>query len=466
MALSLWAMNIFYIFFISSVAAIGGFLFGFDSGVINGTVDALRASFGSSDFGTGFSVASMLLGCAVGAFAIGIFADRLGRKPSMMIAALLFLLSAWGSGISTSSFEFVIYRLIGGLAVGAASVLAPAYISEVSPQEFRGRFASLQQLAIVLGIFAAFLSNFLIAEVFGGAAQNGWLGYEAWRWMYWMESIPASLFFLLCLFIPESPRFLVAKNKEEHAMFVLRRSMGGIAETIIVDIKNSLENYRTPKLKDLYDQNKGRIYPMLWVGIALSVFQQFVGINVVFYYGSVLWQAAGFSESDALLVNVISGTINVLSTFVAIALVDKIGRKPLLFFGGIGMTISLLGLSVIFAMSATDASGRLLLSPDMGTLALVLANSFVFSFGASWGPVVWVLLGEIFNNRMRAMALSIGAAAQWLANFAITLSFPLMLGKFGLGPAYAFYTFSAALAVIFVLRYVPEPKGVSLENMI
>ncbi|NCN39773.1 sugar porter family MFS transporter [bacterium] len=448
-------MNIFYIFFISSVAAIGGFLFGFDSGVINGTVDALRGSFGSSDFGTGFSVASMLLGCAVGAYVIGIFADRLGRKPSMMIAALMFLLSAWGSGVADTSFEFVIYRLIGGFAVGAASVLAPAYISEVSPKEYRGRFASLQQLAIVLGIFAAFLSNFLIAEIFGSAANVGWLGYEAWRWMYWMEAIPASLFFLLCLFIPESPRFLVAKNKESTAKLVLQKSMGNYAETLIVEIKQSLSNYRTPKLKDLYEANKGRIYPMLWVGIALSVFQQFVGINVVFYYGSVLWQAAGFSESDALLVNVISGTINVLSTFVAIALIDKIGRKPLLFFGGIGMTISLLGLSVIFAMAGTDASGKLVLSSENGTLALILANTFVFSFGASWGPVVWVLLGEIFNNRMRAMALSISAAAQWLANFAITLSFPVMLSKFGLGPAYAFYTLSAALAVIFVLRWVP-----------
>lgn len=458
-------MNFIYIFFVSSVAALGGFLFGFDSGVINGTVAALQDAFGSSSFGTGFSVASMLLGCAVGAYFIGVPADRLGRRPSMMIAALLFVLSAWGSGIAESTTEFVLYRLIGGLAVGAASVLAPTYISEVAPKEFRGRLASLQQLAIVLGIFAAFLSNFLIAEVFGGASQVGWLGHEAWRWMYWMEAIPASLFFLLSWVIPESPRFLVAQKSEERARVVLTRSMGSYAETLIVEIQESLKDYRPPKLKDLYDSVSGKLYPMLWVGIALSVFQQFVGINVVFYYGSVLWQAAGFSESDALLVNVISGTINVLSTFVAIALIDKIGRKPLLFFGGIGMTISLLGLSVIFALADVDSAGKLLLSPERGTLALVLANTFVFSFGMSWGPVVWVLLGEIFNNKMRAMALSISAAAQWVANFAITLSFPLLLQHFGLGPAYALYTFFAALAVIFVLRYVPEPKGQSLESM-
>ncbi len=456
--------QLLYVFFLSSVAALGGFLFGYDSGVINGTIEALQEAFGSSHFGTGFSVASMLLGCAVGALYVGPLADRLGRKTSMILTALFFIVSAWGSGIAGSSTEFVIYRLLGGLAVGAASVLAPAYISEISPEAYRGRFASLQQLAIVLGIFFAFLANFMIAQGAGGAKGDFWMGYQAWQWMYWMEIIPASLFFLLVLFIPESPRYLVARLKEERALVVLNRSLGVRAQHVLVEIRQTLQNYVPPKIRDL-KSSSGRIYPVLWVGIGLSVFQQFVGINVVFYYGSVLWQAAGFSESDALWTNVISGTVNVLSTFVAIALVDRIGRKPLLLVGALGMFLSLGALAIIFASAGVDPEGRLLLSASTGTWALILANLYVFSFGCSWGPCVWVLLGEMFNNRMRAMALALSASAQWFANFAITLSFPVLLDSWGLGAAYGFYTVCALLAVFFVIRWVPETAGKRLEQM-
>jgi len=457
--------NLWYVFIVSSVAALGGFLFGFDSGVINGTIGALQNSFQSSNVGTGFSVASMLLGCAFGALFIAPIADRFGRKTAMLVSALCFILSAWGSGIAISSAEFIVYRLIGGLAVGAASVLAPAYISEIAPEEHRGRFASLQQLAIVLGIFLAFLSNFLIGNSAGGAEQILWMNYSAWRWMYWMEIIPAALFFITVLFIPESPRYLVAREKEAHALLVLSRSLGGNrAKTVIIEIKETLSNYIPPKLRDL--KNGGRIYPLLWVGIALSVFQQFVGINVVFYYGSILWQAAGFSETDALLTNVISGTVNVVSTFLAIALVDKIGRKPLLLGGAIGMFLSLGALTIIFATADVAPSGQLILSSSLGTFALVLANVFVFSFGCSWGPCVWVLLGEVFNNRMRAIALAVSASAQWIANFLITMSFPVLLSSLGLGVAYGFYAVCALLAGIFIIKYVPETKGRKLEEMI
>jgi MFS transporter, SP family, sugar:H+ symporter len=457
--------SLLYVFFLSSIAALGGFLFGYDSGVVNGTIDALQETFGSTQFGTGFSVASMLLGCAAGALYVGPLADRLGRKWSMIVTALFFVVSAWGSGISSSSSEFIVYRLLGGLAVGAASVLAPAYISEISPEKYRGRFASLQQLAIVLGIFFAFLANYLIAQSSGGARAEFWLGFQAWQWMYWAEIIPASLFFVLVLFIPESPRYLVARLREEHALVVLNRSLGIRASQVLVEIRETLRNYVPPKIRDLRSQT-GRIYPLLWIGIGLSVFQQFVGINVVFYYGSVLWQAAGFSESDALWTNVISGTVNVVSTFVAISLVDRIGRKPLLLAGAVGMCVSLGLLALIFGSADLSAEGRLMLSPSAGFWALILANVYVFSFGCSWGPCVWVLLGEMFNNRMRAMALALAASAQWLANFIITLSFPVMLDTVGLGVAYGVYAMFALLAVYFVLRFVPETKGKTLEQML
>jgi SP family sugar:H+ symporter-like MFS transporter len=459
--------NLWYVFVVSSAAALGGFLFGFDSGVINGTIRSLQSAFNSSEFGTGFSVASMLLGCAFGAFYVGPLADRYGRKIAMLISAFFFILSAWGSGVADSSMAFIIYRLIGGVAVGAASVLSPAYISEVSPEEYRGRFASLQQLAIVLGIFFAFLSNFLIGSHAGGASQVLWWGFEAWRWMYWMEIIPATLFLIAVLFIPESPRYLVARARESHALLVLNRSLGTQrAQSVIVEIRQTLQNYVPPRLKDLWSAESRRVYPILWIGIALSVFQQFVGINVVFYYGSVLWEAAGFSESDALLTNVISGSVNVISTFVAIALVDKIGRKPLLLGGALGMFLSLCALTLIFSTADLAANGSLILSASMGTLALVLANIFVFSFGCSWGPCVWVLLGEIFNNRMRAMAMALSASAQWIANFLITMSFPVLLAKMGLGVAYGFYTLCALLAIVFVMKFVPETRGRKLEDML
>lgn len=457
--------QLFYVLCLSIAAALGGFLFGFDSGVINGTVDALRSSFQSSDFGTGFSVASMLLGCAAGSFAIAPIADRWGRKPAMFVAAIFFLVSAWGSGIATSDFEFIVYRLIGGLAVGAASVLAPAYISEISPEEYRGRFASLQQMAIVLGLFAAFLSNYLLAQISGGAEALLWFDIAAWRWMYWMEIIPALLFMLAVLMIPESPRFLVLKQKDEEALKVLHKSLGARSKSVLHEIKESLKDITIPKLSDLKDEKSGKLSTLVWVGIGLSVFQQFVGINVVFYYGSVLWQAAGFSESDALWTNVISGTVNVLSTVVAIALIDRVGRRPLLLVGGVGMFLTLGSLAWIFSQAGLDESGRLMLSESKGVWALVLANLYVFSFGFSWGPCVWVLLGEMFTNRMRGIAIAIAAGVQWVANFIITLTFPPMLGSFGLGAAYGFYALCAGLSIYFVFKLVPETKGMRLEQM-
>jgi len=457
--------SLFYVIFISAVAAIGGFLFGFDSGVINGTVSALGNAFNSSSVATGFNVASVLLGCAVGALAAGPLADKFGRRAIMIITAIIFAISAFGSGISESSAEFIFYRLFGGLGIGAASVLAPAYIAEVAPPALRGRLATLQQLAIVLGLFAAFLSNYLIADAAGSAQNILMLDLAAWRWMFWAELVPAILFLVGVLFIPESPRYLVAQGKVADAKTVFSKISNDNVDAQISDVKSSLHSDKKPSIRDLFIDGSKKVHPIVWAGVALSVFQQFVGINVVFYYGSELWQAAGFDESQSLFINVLAGTTNIVSTFIAIALVDKIGRKPLLLVGSVGMFISLSALTYIFGSAGLDEAGKLALSDNMGTFALIMANLFVVFFGLSWGPVVWVLLGEMFNNRIRGAALAVAASAQWIANFAITMTFPIMLANIGLAGAYGFYALSALISIFFVAKYITETRGKTLESM-
>lgn len=457
--------SLIYVIFISAVAAIGGFLFGFDSGVINGTVSALGNAFNSSSVATGFNVASVLLGCALGALAAGPLADKFGRRAIMIITAIIFAISAFGSGISESSAEFIFYRLFGGLGIGAASVLAPAYIAEVAPPALRGRLATLQQLAIVLGLFAAFLSNYLIADAAGSAQNILMLDIAAWRWMFWAELVPAILFLVGVLFIPESPRYLVAQGKLDDAKTVFSKISNDNVAAQISDVKSSLRSDKKPSIRDLFIDGSKKVHPIVWAGVALSVFQQFVGINVVFYYGSELWQAAGFDESQSLFINVLAGTTNIVSTFIAIALVDKIGRKPLLLVGSIGMFISLSALTYIFGSAGLDEAGKLALSDNMGTFALIMANLFVVFFGLSWGPVVWVLLGEMFNNRIRGAALAVAASAQWIANFAITMTFPIMLANIGLAGAYGFYALSALISIFFVAKYITETRGKTLESM-
>jgi SP family sugar:H+ symporter-like MFS transporter len=428
-------------------------------------VSALGNAFNSSSVATGFNVASVLLGCAVGALAAGPLADKFGRRAIMIITAIIFAISAFGSGISESSAEFIFYRLFGGLGIGAASVLAPAYIAEVAPPALRGRLATLQQLAIVLGLFAAFLSNYLIADAAGSAQNILMLDIAAWRWMFWVELVPAILFLVGVLFIPESPRYLVAQGKVDDAKTVFSKISNDSADAQISDVKSSLHSDKKPSIRDLFIDGSKKVHPIVWAGVALSVFQQFVGINVVFYYGSELWQAAGFDESQSLFINVLAGTTNIVSTFIAIALVDKIGRKPLLLVGSVGMFISLSALTYIFGSAGLDEAGKLALSDNMGTFALIMANLFVVFFGLSWGPVVWVLLGEMFNNRIRGAALAVAASAQWIANFAITMTFPIMLANIGLAGAYGFYALSALISIFFVAKYITETRGKTLESM-
>jgi MFS transporter, SP family, sugar:H+ symporter len=451
---------------LSGVAAIGGFLFGFDSGVINGTVDALQQAFDSDAAGTGFNVASMLLGCAVGAFFAGSMADKFGRKPVMIATAVAFIISAWGSGISGSSGQFVFFRILGGLAVGGASVLAPAYISEIAPPKMRGRLTSLQQLMIVVGLFAAFLSNYVIAGLAGGASETLWAGFGAWRWMYWTEIIPASIFLIALLFIPESPRYLVAANRADEAESILARLINRVKAKELVDkIRVTVEEKRKPRLSDVIMKQTGRLHPIVWVGLGLAVLQQFTGINVVFYYGAVLWQSAGFTEADALLQNVISGSVNIAFTFLAIYLIDKVGRKPLLLIGALGQAVMLGAMAFIFTTGDLTPAGGLQLSQTQGLYALLAANGYIAFFATTWGPIMWVLLGEMFPNQFRGGALAICGLIHWLSNFTITLTFPILLASIGLGLAYGIYAGFGFVAFLFVRKMVKETMGRTLEEM-
>ncbi|MEM9384460.1 MAG: sugar porter family MFS transporter [Pseudomonadota bacterium] len=456
-----------YVGLICLVATIGGFLFGFDSGVINGTVDGLREAFASNSIGTGFNVASMLLGCAAGAFGAGRLADRFGRRAILLVAAACFMVSAWGSGAAGSSLAFVLYRIVGGLAVGAASVLAPAYISEVAPARIRGGLISLQQIMIIIGLTVAFVSNYALALVAGSSTAEFWLGFRAWQWMYWVEILPAAVFLLALLLIPESPRYLMLRGERERARGVLARLFGtGEAARKVTEIEASLaQDHHAPTLMDLIDPATRRVRTLVWAGIGLAAFQQLVGINVVFYYGAVLWQSVGFAESDALLINIVSGAVSIIACLLTIASIDRIGRKPLLLGGSIGMAVTLAGVAIAFASASVDGDGQLALSERMGLLALVSANAYVFVFNMSWGPVMWVMLGEMFPNQIRGSALAVSGFVQWGTNFAITMTFPIMLATIGLVGAYGFYCLCATISAVFVVVLVRETRGRELEAM-
>ncbi len=451
-----------YVLRISAVAATGGFLFGYDTAVVNGTVGALERHFRADAGRLGFAVAAALLGSALGAILAGRVADRWGRVPAMKVTALLFAAGSIGSGLAQSLGSFAAWRFLGGIAVGAASVVAPAYIAEVAPARVRGRLGSLQQLAIVTGIFLALAVNDLIAHTAGSPDAPFWFGVPAWRWMFWVEVLPSLVYGLGAFFVPESPRRLVAERREAEAAAVLARIGDPDVPERIREIRQTV-GARRPAFADLRAARSG-LLPIVWVGVGLSIFQQFVGINVIFYYSTALWHSVGFTEADSMRISTITGIINIGTTLVAIASVDRFGRKPLLLAGSVGMTLTLGTMAWLFGRAPLDPHGTPVLSGAAGTAALVAANLYVFAFGFSWGPVVWVLLGEMFNNRIRGAALALAAAAQWVANWLVTLTFP-GLSRAGLGWAYGLYTGAAAASFLFVARFVRETKGRALEDM-
>jgi len=457
--------NMGFIGAIVAVATIGGFLFGYDSGAVNGTQEGLRTAFNLSDAGLGFTVGSLLIGCFIGAFFAGRLADLMGRRNTMMVAALLFLAGALVQGFAHAQQLFVIARLCGGMAVGAASVLSPAYISEVAPASIRGRLTTIQQIMIIIGLTIAFVVNYFLAASAGISTNAFWGGIEAWRWMYLMQAIPAAIFLVALIFIPESPRYLVSKGRDEAAESVLSKLFGsGVARSKLSEIRATFAEDHRPRLSDLKGNALFGIRPIVWAGIMLAVFQQLVGINVIFYYGETLWKLAGVSEAAALQRNIISGVVSIAACIVTIMVIDKIGRKPLLLIGSAGMAVSLFAMAYAFNSGTLDASGNLQLTPSMGMVALIAANAYVIFFNGTWGPVMWVMLGEMFPNQIRGSALAVAGFAQWFANYLIAQTFPIM-SAWSLTGSYLFYAISAVISFFLVQRLVHETRGKELEQM-
>jgi MFS transporter, SP family, sugar:H+ symporter len=460
-------VNLAFIALIVATATIGGFMFGYDSGVINGTQKGLEATFALGKLGIGVNVGAILVGSAIGAFVAGRLADAIGRRNVMRVAALVFLASALLTGAAGSSAMFIVGRVLGGLGVGAASVISPVYISEVTPASIRGRLSSVQQVMIITGLTGSFVANFILARVAGSSTTPLWGGYSAWRWMFWMQAIPATLYFVALLLIPESPRYLIMKGRKNEALGVLARLFGSeTAARKAEEIDRSLAaDHHRPRLSDLIEPVTRRVRPIVWTGIGLAVFQQLVGINVVFYYGAALWEAVGFTEDQALQTNILSGTLSIGACLLTIALIDKIGRKPLLLLGSVGMAVNLATVAWAFSTAVTDAAGAVALPGNSGIIALVAANLYVVFFNMSWGPVMWVMLGEMFPNQLRGSGLAVAGFAQWIANALVSVTFPSLAVFPGLPITYVGYAFFAVVSAVFVMTMVRETKGIELESM-
>lgn len=450
-----------HVIFITAAAAMGGFLFGYDSSVINGAVEAIRHRY---DIGSGTLaqvIAIALIGCAIGAATAGRIADRIGRIRCMQISSVLFTVSAVGSALPFALWDLAVWRIIGGFAIGMASVIGPAYIAEVSPPAYRGRLGSFQQAAIVIGIAISQLVNYGILQIADGDQRGKIGGIEAWQWMLGVMVVPAVLYGLLSFAIPESPRFLISVGKKERARQILAEVEGEHVDldARVSEIETAMHREHKSTFKDLLGSRFGFL-PIVWVGIGLSVFQQLVGINVAFYYSATLWQSVGIDPTDSFFYSFTTSIINIIGTVIAMVLVDRVGRRPLALVGSTGMAIALA--FEAWAFSADLVDGKL--PNTQGVVALVAAHVFVLFFALSWGVVVWVFLGEMFPNRIRAAALGVAASAQWIANWAITASFP-SLADWNLSATYIIYAAFATLSIPFVLKFVRETKGKTLEEM-
>lgn len=450
-----------HVIFITAAAAMGGFLFGYDSSVINGAVEAIRDKYDIGSAALAQVIAIALIGAAIGAATAGRIADRIGRIRVMQISAVLFTISAVGSALPFALWDLTFWRIIGGFAIGMASVIGPAYIAEVAPPAYRGRLGSFQQGAIVVGIAISQLVNWGILNAAGGDQRGKIIGLEAWQVMLGVMVIPAVIYGLLSFVIPESPRFLISVGRHDKAKAVLTdvEAPGTDIDARVAEIEHYMHTEEKASFKDLLG---GSFFfkKIVWIGIGASVFQQFVGINVAFYYSSTLWQSVGIDPSDSFLYSFTTSIINIIGTVVAMLLIDRVGRKPLALIGSVGMVIGLALEAWAFSYHLVDGK----LPATQGWIALVAAHWFVFFFAMSWGVVVWVLLGEMFPNKIRAAALGVAAAAQWIANWAITASFP-SLSDWNLSATYCIYAIFATLSIPFVLKFLKETKGKRLEEM-
>lgn len=457
-----------YIYLLTLVATLGGLLFGYDTAVISGAVGSLEKFFVAphgyeetyANFVEGMVVSSALIGCILGGLIGGLVSLYLGRKRGLMLAAVLFLLSAIGSSMPelfvkpvgeadhTFITLFIVYRIIGGVGVGLASMLSPLYISEVAPPEIRGKLVSWNQFAIIFGMLVVYFVNYYIAL----QGDDNWINRIGWRWMFASEMIPAGLFLFLLFFVPETPRYLMLKQKPEQALKVLTAINGAEKAKLILDEINSSIVKRSGALFSF-----GVV--IIVVGILLSVFQQFVGINVVLYYAPEIFKNMGSNTDNALLQTIIVGAINLTFTVIAIVTVDSFGRKPLQIIGALGMAVFMFSLGFTFYFQ------------QLGLAALIFMLGYVACFAVSWGPVTWVLLSEMFPNKIRGRAMAIAVAAQWISNYLISSTFPVLdkssflIKHFNHGFAYWIYGIMGILAAWFVWKMVPETKGKTLEEM-
>ncbi|MDR0581695.1 MAG: D-xylose transporter XylE [Prevotellaceae bacterium] len=453
--------NATYVIGITLVATIGGLLFGYDTAVISGAEKSLEIYFSSlslSSFVHGATVSSALIGCIIGGALSGIFSSRLGRKKSLLLASVLFFLSALGSACPEVLFftkdqptmgllmTFNLYRIIGGIGVGLASAICPMYIGEIAPAKIRGRLVSFNQFAIIFGMLVVYFVNWGIAN----GQTIAWINDIGWRYMFGSEAIPAALFGLLLLTAPETPRYLAMTNQYEKALDVLARinSSKEQALNILNEIKTSLTTATAGGKAKLFSYGK----IVIIIGILLSVFQQFVGINVALYYAPRIFESMGAAKDASLLQTIVMGLVNVIFTVLAIMTVDKWGRKPLLITGSIGMAVGMFAISTLAFFDV------------IGISTLVFIIIYTASFMMSWGPICWVLIAEIFPNKIRGQAVAIAVAAQWAANYLISSTYPPMMEYSG-ALTYGFYGLMAVLSALFVWKMVPETKGKSLEEM-
>jgi MFS transporter, SP family, xylose:H+ symportor len=449
--------NSLYIFGITLVATLGGLLFGYDTAVISGAEKSIQAylinSLGLSSWIHGATVSSALIGCIIGGIISGWIATRMGRKKALFFAAILFVLTALGSGNPEFLFftkgqpavgvliMFNIYRIIGGIGVGLASAVSPVYISEIAPADIRGRLVSINQFAIVFGILLAYFVNWGIAK--GQSLE--WINSTGWRWMFLSGTIPAGFFAFLLFFVPETPRYLALSGRDDKALKVLKKIHGSeLASQILQEIRATVE------------KSSGKLFAygktVIVIGILLAVFQQFVGIDVAMYYAPRIFESMGAAKDASMLQTVVMGLINAVFTVIAILTVDKWGRKPLLMIGSVGMAIGMF------------AIGALAFFKVIGITTLIFIIIYTASFMMSWGPICWVLISEIFPNKIRGKAVAIAVASMWAANFLISSTYPAMM-EISSGATYCFYGIMSVLSFIFVWKMVPETKNKTLEEM-
>lgn len=448
-----------FILGITLVSAMGGLLFGYDYVVIGGAKPFYERFFNitNSPYWQGWAMGSALIGCLVGALGSGYLTDRFGRKRPLITSATLFTIAAIGTGAFNSFTMFITFRLVGGLGIGLASAVSPMYIAEISPASTRGRLVSINQLTIVIGILAAQTINYLIADAVPAGASNelilnSWNGQMGWRWMFWAGTVPAMAFFILSFFIPESPRFLAKSGKAAAAFSILKR-IGG-HDYALQEQKEIAETlHETGSKIDWKALQSAKIRPILILGIVLAVFQQWCGINVIFNYAEEIFTSAGYSVGDMLFNIVVTGTVNLIFTFVAMRMVDSWGRRKLMLLGSIALAV------IYFALGASYFFGL------KGLAILILVLGAIATYSMTLAPITWVILSEIFPNSIRGAAMAIATTALWIACFVLTYTFPILNKLLNASGTFWLYAFISLLGFLFILKKLPETKGKSLEEI-